>query len=229
MTLRSRTYLAFGLAVLLFCSCGRGTRVIPASVLSDIYVEMFLADQWVQQNSKSRKTADTTNFYLPIFEKYGYGLDDYRHSVEHYLREPDDYARILKSASSKLTAEAKRLQEIEDAIANIPKFSPYVPTEFRYDTLVFKDSTGLWPNDSTFASVTASDSLGMKCDSLAAMQLDSLENIVIDSTKTKILKYDRQQVDSQKVFLIHGLDDSASGRHALKRAFPRRESRELSE
>lgn len=222
MALRSRTYLAFGLAVLLFCSCGRGTRVIPESVLSDIYVEMFLADQWVQQNSRSRKTADTTNFYLPILKKYGYGLDDYRHSVEHYLREPDDYARILKTASSKLTAEAKRLQEIEDAIANIPKFSPYVPTEFRYDTLVFKDSTGFWPNDSTFASVTAVDRLVLQCDSLAAMRPDSLENIVIDSTQTKILKYDRQQVDSQKVFLIHGLDDSASGRHILKRALPRR-------
>lgn len=227
MALRSRTYLAFGLAVLLFCSCGRGTRVIPESVLSDIYVEMFLADQWIQQHSRSRKTADTTNFYLPIFEKYGYGLDDYRHSVEHYLREPDDYARILKTASSKLTAEAKRLQEIEDAIANIPKFSPYVPTEFRYDTLVFRDSTGFWPNDSTFAPVA--DSLVLQCDSLAAMRPDSLENIVIDSTQTKILKYDRQQVDSQKVFLIHGLDDSASGRHALKRALPRRESRGVSE
>lgn len=226
MKLRTRTYLAVGLAVLLFCSCGRKARVIPESVFSDIYAEMFLADQWVQQNSRVRKTADTTNFYLPIFEKYGYGLDDYRHSVEHYLREPDDYARIIKSASSKLTAEAKRLQEIEDAIANRPKFSPYVPTEFRYDTLVFKDSTGLWPNDSSFASAAPADSLA---DSAADVQLDTLENIVLDSTQTKILKYDRQQVDSQKVFLIHGLDDSASGRHTLKRALPRRESLEFSE
>lgn len=215
--------------MLLLCSCGRKARVIPESVLSDIYAEMFLADQWVQQNSRVRKTADTTNFYLPIFEKYGYGLDDYRHSVEHYLREPDDYARILKATSSKLNAEAKRLQDIEDAIANIPKFSPYIPSEFRYDTLVFKDGTGFWPNDSSFVSEAAADSLVTKCDSLAAMQLDSLENIVFDSTQTKILKYDRQQVDSQKVFLIHGLDDSASGRHALKRALPRRESLELSE
>lgn len=226
MKLRTRTYLAVGFAVLLFCSCGQRVRVIPESVMSDIYAEMFLADQWVHQNSKFRKTADTTNFYLPIFEKYGYGLDDYRHSVEHYLRKPDDYARIVKIASSKLTAEAKRLQEIEDAIANMPKFSPYVPTEFRYDTLVFKDNTGLWPNDSSFVPAAAADSLA---DSADALQLDTLENIVLDSTQTKILKYDRQQVDSQKVFLIHGLDDSASGRHAIKRALPRRESREFSE
>lgn len=229
MRLRTRTYLAVGLAMLLVCSCGRKARVIPESVLSDIYAEMFLADQWVQQNSRARKTADTTNFYLPIFEKYGYGLDDYRHSVEHYLRKPDDYARIVKSASSKLTSEAKRLQEIEDAIANMPKFSPYVPSEFRFDTLVFKDGTGFWPNDSSFVTVAPADSLAGQCDSIAAMQPDSLDNIVSDSTHTKILKYDRQQVDSQKVFLINGLDDSAPGRHALKRALPRRESHEFSE
>lgn len=229
MRLRTRTYLAVGLAMLLLCSCGRKARVIPESVLSDIYVEMFLADQWVQQNSQSRKTADTTNFYVPIFEKYGYGLDDYRRSVEHYLREPDDYARILKSTSSKLNAEAKRLQDIEDAIANIPKFSPYIPSEFRYDTLVFKDSTGLWPNDSTFAPEAPADSLVLQSDSVPPAGPDSLGCIVFDSTKTKILKYDRQQLDSQKVFLIHGLDDSASGRHTLKRALPRRESRELPE
>ncbi len=229
MRLRTRTYLAVGLAMLLVCSCGRKARVIPESVLSDIYAEMFLADQWIQQNSRVRKTADTTNFYLPIFEKYGYGLDDYRHSVEHYLRKPDDYARIVKSASSKLTAEAKRLQEIEDAIANRPKFSPYVPSEFRYDTLVFKDSTGFWPNDSSFVSKAPVDSLVGHRDSVATIRLDTLENIVLDSTQTKILKYDRQQVDSQKVFLIHGLDDSASGRHTLKRALPREESREFSE
>lgn len=158
--------ILFALAVLLVSGCRSRARVIPASEFSEIYAEMLLADQWIAQNGRARRTADTTAFYRPILEKYGYSVEDYDASVAHYLRTPEKYAKILKATSASLNARAKRLQSIEDAIAKQPHFSAYTPLEFRFDTLVFRDSTGLWPNDSSFR-VAERDS--------SALQLDSLE------------------------------------------------------
>ena len=173
----------FGVVVLIalaLSSCGRKARVIPASTMSDIYADMFMADQWVAQNSRSRRVADTSDFYGPIFEKYGYTVEDYDASVSHYLHKPDKYAKILKITATKLSRQEKRLQAYEDALAKAVKFSPYKPTEFRYDTLRFRDDTlGLWPNDSSFRVVTDSvsvadsaavvDSLAVAADSLAVV------------------------------------------------------------
>ena len=53
-------------------SCGRGGRVIPVRKMERIYREMLLADQWLAENPDKRGIADTTWFYKPIFEKYGF-------------------------------------------------------------------------------------------------------------------------------------------------------------
>ena len=66
-------------------SCARKAKVIPVRKMEKIYREMFLADQWVADNATRRRKADTTWFYEPIFEKYGYDVEDYRKSVDHYL------------------------------------------------------------------------------------------------------------------------------------------------
>ena len=43
-------------------SCRKG-RIIGQRDLSDIYAEMFLADQWLNDNPRLKTTADTTRFY----------------------------------------------------------------------------------------------------------------------------------------------------------------------
>ena len=68
---------AVALFLLLF-SCGRGRRMISPTDMSKIYADMLVMDQWLRINAEGRK-ADTTLVYEPIFNKYGYTLDDYNY------------------------------------------------------------------------------------------------------------------------------------------------------
>ncbi|MBO4606120.1 MAG: DUF4296 domain-containing protein [Bacteroidales bacterium] len=230
--------------VLAIASCARKARVIPAATMSDIYADMFMADQWLSQNPRARRVADTSNFYAPIFDKYGYTVEDYDATVRHYLRKPDKYAKILKAAGAKLNRQAKRLQAIEDAAQKIVKFSPYQPSYFRYDTLRFKDDTlGLWPNDSSFKPEPLLDSLLLKLDSLrfpidtlkaaadtiapsAPSVIPSAPSVIPseakESPKDTTIKEQKygQEKHPKKVFLIHGSDDAAHRRHSDVREVP---------
>ena len=210
-----KKFLPLVLVALALVCCGRRSRVIPAGTLADIYADMFMADQWLLQNTRARKTADTSNFYAPIFKEYGYTVEDYDASVKHYLRKPDKYAKILKAAGAKLTRKAKRLEAIEDALQKRVRFSPYTPSKFRYDTLRFRDDTlGLWPNDSSFRveepvdtvavvdTVALADSLTAAVDSLAVTK-DSLTNNQ---------SYGKER-NTEEVLLIHGSDDTPHRRH----------------
>lgn len=105
--------------LVLFPSCSRGGKVIPAKDLSEIYAEMFLADEWIGA-SQLRTKADTMQVYEPIFEKHGYTVEDYRRSVDRYTRDPGEFAKVFEGARSildarltELTASQRRLQKLD--------------------------------------------------------------------------------------------------------------------
>ena len=77
-------------------SCSGGGKVIPRKKMVSIYADMFVADQWLNQNYKAERVADTSFVYEAIFEKYGYDSEDYRASVDYYIQDPDRFARILR-------------------------------------------------------------------------------------------------------------------------------------
>lgn len=178
-------YLALLLLVLLPC-CSKKGRIIPEDKLVDIYADMFLADQWINSQSKLRRTADTTCFYEPILREYGYTTLDYDATVRHYVRKPDDYSKILKMAGQKLQAQSRRLQKVEDAYNKREKLPPYKKRPLHFgkifdsdtfmlwhlaDTALLRiaDSTALAPVD----SLALRDSLAL-ADSTALAALDSL-------------------------------------------------------
>lgn len=103
-------------AALLLClsACGKKDKIIPRSTLEDLYVDLFLADQWLIETPGQSRIADTTMVYEPIFNKYGYTTLDYIASVNHYIRDPKRYARILKRADAKLVARLNVLQALVD-------------------------------------------------------------------------------------------------------------------
>ena len=110
--------LAAVLLLGLAASCGRGKgTVIPRGKFAQIYAEMALADEWLASNgTRYRELLDTTYFYEPIFNKYGYTSKDYIASVEHYIDDPMRYGRILKKAQAIIVAEqAKRQREYDEA------------------------------------------------------------------------------------------------------------------
>ena len=93
-------------------SCHRA-RIISARDMSDIYAEMFLADQWLNNNYQVKSTADTTRFYESIFRKYGHDFKDYDASVNYYLRRPEKYRKILERSEAKLRGTQKTLEEFQ--------------------------------------------------------------------------------------------------------------------
>lgn len=192
--------LAIAFLLVLALGCARTGRVIPEEKFSDIYAEMLLADQWISSNLKARRVADTTLFYAPILEKYGYDVLDYDASVRHYMKKPADFAAILDKSSSKLTAYANRLQAVEDEMKSRYKLPPYKSVDFGKDTILVIQL------DTVSLTEPAADSV------LVLPAIDSTSNnIQIDTTH-----YERKG-NTEEMLLLHGPDDTASRRHSVKR------------
>ena len=102
------------LVLCLISSCKRGNRVIPKDKFAEIYAEMFVLDQWLDDNRDVRRMADTTLVYAPVLDKYGYSYNDYLLSVEEYMRDPMRYSRILRSTSEILNRRLEELKAVQE-------------------------------------------------------------------------------------------------------------------
>ena len=118
--------------------------------MTRIYIDMFVADQWLRDHLDARKAADTTLFFDPIFQRYGYSFEDYDKSVQYYLDHPDKYAKILSEASDRLQADSDRLQaevdadrERESVLDSYRRL--YHPKDFSTDSLRWAGVSALWP------------------------------------------------------------------------------------
>ena len=117
-----RYFLTALLAAFCLCACDKDGKVIPRKKFARIYAEMFLSDAWLTTApSEARMQADTTAFYEPVFEKYGYTVEDYLASVSYYLQDPDRFSRILKRSGQLLDSEFKAVQaQLEaDAVVSV--------------------------------------------------------------------------------------------------------------
>ena len=119
-----RTLLAALALALAVASCARGDKVIPKKTMEKIYYDMFMADQWLAVHPEARAKADTSWFYEPVFQKYGYTKEDYLRSVDFYLNDPERYAAMLREVTTRLekdfnrlTAEAEKEREDQHAAA----------------------------------------------------------------------------------------------------------------
>lgn len=74
---------------------------------------MFVVDQWMVDNAGKHQMPDTTLYYEPVFNKYGYNTDDYLHSVDHYLSDPERFSRILDK-SVRILKEKQAGIEVEN-------------------------------------------------------------------------------------------------------------------
>lgn len=147
------------MAVVVFASCSSKdeAEVIPRNKLADIYMEMFMTDQWISDTPGMRMIADTSLVYEPILAKYGYDKLDYIHSVDFYMNDPERFARILRSCMDNLDKRISALQkkqkqmEIEAEAAkklemfrqdySFDEYFPYMADEpyvHYYDSLTFE-------------------------------------------------------------------------------------------
>lgn len=169
--------LAGLLLLLLLPGCGRRGRVIPAGKLADIYVDMFLADQWVSDNYSTRRVADTSDFYGPIFKAHGYTFKDYDRSVNHYLQNPEGYSRLLEKSADILEKRIKSLKDEQTRREKVEELERYLRENLLPRLDFEKDDSLLWRPDSLVVDSLAVDSLAVDslavADSLAAA-MDSL-------------------------------------------------------
>lgn len=106
-----KRFLHIVLAVFVVSAC-RGPRVIPKDTLTDIYVDMLMADQYVREENIPRTQLDTTLVYEAVFEKYGYDTDDYLNSVRYYLKDPERFAKVFEDVAKRLEGEVEALDKI---------------------------------------------------------------------------------------------------------------------
>ena len=193
------------LLALLVCACllpsCRHVKIMSERDMSDIYAEMFLADQWLNDNPGLRKTADTTRFYETIFRKFGYGFEDYDASVNYYLNHPEKYKKIIERTQDKLRKTQKSLESFEKALErqnqilaglgalHLPVFSVdsvKVDTIMAWapwrDTLAFRDSV--------LAERARQDSLQRDSLHRDSLRRDSLrlESTRLESPKSRRLR-----------------------------------------
>ena len=158
-------------AVIFLASCGKDeAEVIPRDELARIYAEMLLTDQWIVHTPNIRLIADTSLVYSPIFEKYGYDADDYRKSIDHYMDDPERFARIFRETGEILDARLSELEKRKEDILRMEKLrleaEKYRP-DIKWEE-IYRDR-----QDSAY--VRFSDSLVFKLDSTGVISLEYAE------------------------------------------------------
>lgn len=118
-------------AALLVAGCGRA-EVIPEKDMTEIYVDMFIADQWLRDHDEEKERADTTLFFDPVFRKYGYTFEDYDKSVSYYVAHPDKFSDITVRVAEELKKRADQMRELWDKSRTS---SGYETQDFSSDTL----------------------------------------------------------------------------------------------
>ena len=180
----------------LFASCAGRPRVIPRRVLTDIYAEMFLADQWLNDHKGERTRADTMLFYDPIFKRYGYSFEDYDASVRHYLKDPEKFSKVFRDASNKLKdkrdfyrRKVERMEKIREFNASIKGYSR---KDFKADTIIwrsaYKDSLKQAFADSLLRDSLIRDSLRLDSLRRDSIRIDSLRRDSLRILNRKIPK-----------------------------------------
>lgn len=150
---RPLVFMSLSLALLLV-SCSDAPEVIPRKTLAEIYAEMFVTDEWLQDNrSKINRLADTSFVYAPILEKYGYDADDYLLSVEKYLADPERFSRILRDTEAKLKNRAEELKVLRAEQERLRRF------ELRRDSIVRVWSISLDSMNKAFVVPVESDTV----------------------------------------------------------------------
>lgn len=205
--------LAVGLSL---ASCGKKERVIPKEKMAEIYAEMYVLDQWLDDNRSLRREADTSLVYAPVLDKYGYTYDDYLNSVDVYMKDPTRYSRILRRTSeilgSRLTElkaekkaqedalkESRRLDSLRnlihlnvDSLMNsMVRTAPSDSLVTAFDSLGFVDFRFVQTSDTTYdgpAMVIRRDSLAVTSDSLTVLTDTLPEKAEVDGTKSEVTR-----------------------------------------
>ena len=88
--------------------------IIPKKKMAAINADLFLYDQYIDADNSMRRFVDTCAIYKPLLRSYGYTAEQYFASVDYYLENSRDMAKIIDMTEEILKKrEAKILKRIE--------------------------------------------------------------------------------------------------------------------
>ncbi len=98
------------MSVLAVPSC-RSEKEAPISQenMENIIYDMLIIEELLYSRGDIRAQSDSSYVYLPIFEKYGYSIEDFHNSVEYYLRHIVQFVELSTSVKERLEAEQAML------------------------------------------------------------------------------------------------------------------------
>lgn len=206
-----KRFLHIVLVLLVAVAC-RGPRVIPKDTMTDIYTDMFLADQMVRDADIPRAQMDTMLLYEAVFEKYGYDTEDYLYSLRYYLKDPERFGKVFENVAKRLEGEVEALKKIVELRNRIASkrdadyplvdslLSPFSKESVFVGLARVERDTSRYPAWFRLAAVHE-DTLMVSVDSLAALRgRDSLskekpspETDLVEPVRKPELKKDRKE------------------------------------
>ena len=206
-----KRFLHIVLVLLLAVAC-RGPRVIPKDTMTDIYTDMFLADQMVRDADIPRAQMDTMLLYEAVFEKYGYDTEDYLYSLRFYLKDPERFGKVFENVAKRLEGEVdalKKIVELRNRLASKRDadyplvdslLSPFSKESVFVGLARVERDTSRYPAWFRLAAVHE-DTLMVSVDSLAALrgrdslskEKPSLEVELAEPVRKPELKKDRKE------------------------------------
>lgn len=118
---RTATIVATLLTMLLSIGCS-GPKVIPDDILVKIFHDAYIANAYMEE---CRIKEDSLLLYEPIFKRYGYTVDDLRHTITTFSERKsamlsDLMGDVNRMLDAEYKAEAKKMVVL-DTIDNIAK------------------------------------------------------------------------------------------------------------
>ncbi|HBH20672.1 MAG TPA: hypothetical protein DHU72_03000 [Rikenellaceae bacterium] len=101
-------------------SCTRG-RVLSEKKMEDLYVDMFIADQWLRDHQGLREKADSSLYYDLVFKKHHCSFEDYNASLKYYIGKPDKFVALTQRVTERLGKQAEELSKLVILNAEIDK------------------------------------------------------------------------------------------------------------
>jgi hypothetical protein len=94
------------LVIVLLASGCSPKGIIPPKKMARILHDMYLLDAQIENDVDYTIMADTTAVYGALFDEYGYTVEDFNRSLDHYLHDPIAFKEIFKMAHDRYEKEA---------------------------------------------------------------------------------------------------------------------------
>ncbi|MBO5875126.1 MAG: DUF4296 domain-containing protein [Alistipes sp.] len=176
-------------------ACSRH-KIIPDDTLAQIFHDAFLTNAYIE---KEGIQTDTLNFYEPIFEKYGYSIEDVRFTIGNFSKRKSARLGDVVEVAIDMLEERGKFYEKEVAVLDtIDNTAQRLFTRAIYtDSLIRIKSI----KDSTNRIITLDNLRQGEYKLLFDYKVDSLDNYPQHKMVVWFERSDSTQIGRQQFFL----------------------------